>query len=339
MSIRAATRERIEQAHRYSAFYRGYLANHLPMALVALDRMGASDAEIARFCAGYVRQLEPMPAAAASIALGDEERFIGRRDAFPAWVDYFERRVASEGAPSVLGEWADRLVTGIGTAAFHGAIRTAYALESGSRAELAHALAYWVAAFERIGVTADPSGTASPAEAMAAMSRDPDYAGRRPAGAGIAGRIASVAARPSFPAHVSQLDPRRLDLDGIADALIHAYAASGDFTILHGVTGCHAFRVIFSSSGITPNALRHLWTALTAAYASCGCPPIEGWVLDGSDRLDWPGIHRKAAACDDEHDVKFAYSCWREWQWRGDDLYRRAGSARVCHALAALAEC
>ena len=34
---------------------------------------------------------------------------------------------------------------GIGAAAFHGAIRTAYALESASRTELAHALAYWAA--------------------------------------------------------------------------------------------------------------------------------------------------------------------------------------------------
>jgi hypothetical protein len=32
---------------------------------------------------------------------------------------------------------------------------------------------------------------------------------------------------------------------------------------------------------------------------------------------------------EDEHDIKLAYSCWREWQHRGDDLYRRAASARV----------
>ena len=40
MSVRPATRQRIEAAHRFSAFYRGYLANHLPMALVALDAHG-----------------------------------------------------------------------------------------------------------------------------------------------------------------------------------------------------------------------------------------------------------------------------------------------------------
>ena len=44
MSVRAATLRRIEDAHRFGGFYRGYLAHHLPMALVALDRMGAADA-------------------------------------------------------------------------------------------------------------------------------------------------------------------------------------------------------------------------------------------------------------------------------------------------------
>jgi len=31
--------------------------------------------------------------------------------------------------------------------------------------------------------------------------------------------------------------------------------------------------------------------------------------------------------------VKLVYSCWREWQRTADETYRRAASARVCHAL------
>jgi hypothetical protein len=46
-----------------------------------------------------------------------------------------------------------------------------------------------------------------------------------------------------------------------------------------------------------------------------------------------------AVCCDDEHDVKLAYRCWREWQARGDDLYRRCASARVCEALAEMELC
>jgi hypothetical protein len=76
-------------------------------------------------------------------------------------------------------------------------------------------------------------------------------------------------------------------------------------------------------------ALRDLWSAIVAAYIGAGAPPVEGWGLHGSDGLDWEEIHARAVKREDEHDIKLAYSCWREWQHRGDDLYRRAASARV----------
>jgi hypothetical protein len=66
-----------------------------------------------------------------------------------------------------------------------------------------------------------------------------------------------------------------------------------------------------------------------ATYIGAGAPPVEGWALKGDDSLDWPAIHARAVKREDEHDIKLAYSCWREWQHRGDDLYRRAASARV----------
>jgi hypothetical protein len=117
MSVRPATVARIEGAHRFSAFYRGGLANHLPMALVALDAMGAQNA---------------------------------------AWVAYFERR-------------------------------------------------------------------------------------------------------------------------------IRAYAATGNFTLLHGVTACHAARLLARFARDRDAALRRLWAALVAAYMGEGCPAPGGWALAGSD--------------------------------------------------------
>jgi hypothetical protein len=145
--------------------------------------------------------------------------------------------------------------------------------------------------------------------------------------------MGKAASAPSFASCVARLDPRELRIDAFASALIRAYGATGDFTLLHGVTGCHAFSrlaPLFPDAGA---ATLHLWTAIVAAYMASGSPPVEGWRLAGSDALDWPAIHAHAVACDDEHDVKFAYSCWRKWQESDDDLYRRAASARVAHAV------
>ena len=99
--------------------------------------------------------------------------------------------------------------------------------------------------------------------------------------------------------------------------------------MLHGVTGIHAFRILAPYASDPAAALRDLWSALLATYVGTGSPPVLGWGLKGDDTLDWPAIHARAVGRDDEHDIKLAYSCWREWQHRGDDLYRRVASARV----------
>ena len=332
MSIAAATRARIEGAHRFGAFYGGYLANHLPMALVALEAMGAGDAGIARFQSRYESKLEPLGTAPEAIDPGDEYRHLGEQAAFPSWVEYFANRIAADGVARVLSQWTDRLSSGIGSGAFHGVIRTAYALESGSNREMAHALAYWASAFEEGGHATAVRGTATPAQVLASIARNPRFAGRRFAGASIAERTRNARSRPDFAALVARADPDRLNLESIAAALIGGYGASGNFTILHGVTGCHAFRLLAPHMHDEPAARAYFWNAIVAAYVGCGSPPVEGWRLEGRDDLDWREIHRRAVACDDEHDVKLAYSCWREGLHYRNDHYRRVASAVVCAA-------
>lgn len=339
MSARAATRLAIEAAHAHDAFYKGYLASHLPMALAALDAMGADDAVIAAFATRYGAQLEPIRASALALVPGEERAHLGSSAAYPAWVGHFEGRLARAGAGAVLREWCPVLLEGVAGGAFHGIIRTAYAVELGSDAELAHALAYWAASWQSLGPPPAPAGSLAPLEVLARVAADSRFAGQRAAGRNIAERTAAAAGSEALHQHVAATDSARLDLDGIARALIAAYCASGDFTVLHGVTGCHAARVLRPYLGRSGPTLPTLWHALVAAYAGSGCPPVRGWALEGNDGLPWPAILERAVACHDEHDVKLAYTCWREWQRTGDASYRRAASARVCHALRETAAC
>ena len=329
MGVSADARDRIEAAHRYGAIYRGGLASHHPMAIVALDSMGATAADLEAFEVRYVSQLEPIQHAVVEIQPGDEAAHFGSPRAFPEWVAYFGSAIAREGEVEVLRRWIDRLTPALAAGGFHGAIRTAFALESEARDELAHALAYWAAAYETLPAAPPPSGTQSPQEVLAALSCDPAHAGKRLPGNGIVARAFAAASLPCFGTHVASIDPGQLALDAIAIALLRAYAASGNFTLLHGVTGTHAFRLLAPYTSDSGAALQDLWSSVVAAYLGAGAPPVEGWGLEGSDALDWPAIHARAVRREDEHDIKLAYSCWREWQHRGDDLYRRVASARV----------
>jgi len=329
VGVSAGARERIEAAHRYGAIYRGGLASHHPMAIVALDAMGATAADLDAFEARYVPQLEPRARAVVDIQPGDEAAHLGSPRAFPEWVAYFSAAIERDGEGEVLRRWIDRLTPAVAAGALHGAIRTAFALESEARDELAHGLAYWAASYEIMPAVPPLTGTRSPEEVLAVLSRDPACAGRRLPGRGIVSRAVAAARLPDFGTHVASLDPEQLALDAIAKALLRAYAASGDFTMLHGVTGTHAFRLLAPYASDSGAALNDFWTAVVAVYLGAGAPPVEGWGLEGSDALDWPAIHARAVRRKDEHDIKLAYSCWREWQHRGDDLYRRAASARV----------
>jgi hypothetical protein len=145
--------------------------------------------------------------------------------------------------------------------------------------------------------------------------------------------LKNAAKHPEVTAFVARVDPAKLSVDSLAAAVIRVYAASNDFTMLHGVTGTHAFGLLAAYAASPTRALGHFWQALVAAYLGAGSPAVEGDALAGNAALGWPQIHALAIQCSDEHDVKLAYSCWREGARTGDDLYRRVASSRVCHAL------
>jgi hypothetical protein len=88
-------------------------------------------------------------------ALGDYHRL-------PEWIGYFSHAIDEDGWPAVLATWAPRLMPGLSTALFHGAIRTAHAVRAidavdtpPRRGELARALGYWAARY-REGQPASP---------------------------------------------------------------------------------------------------------------------------------------------------------------------------------------
>ena len=115
-------RQRLDDGLVYAALYRGVLSNHLPMALIALERMGASADQLHAFQTHYAKRLEPQTTPRPPRSLAD----------------------------------LDRLAEGIGGAAFHGLIRLAFALESGHEPEQQAALDAWHQSYLPLGRTRVP---------------------------------------------------------------------------------------------------------------------------------------------------------------------------------------
>ena len=122
------------------------------MALLALQRLGASEARIDNFAERYVRRLEPAP---DCTTWSNSERWqnrLGTRDAWPAYRTLFGEWIGRAGSDEVLAQVLPTLMAGCGAAAFHGIIRTAYAVHSGHDRELADGLAYWACRHLPLGV-------------------------------------------------------------------------------------------------------------------------------------------------------------------------------------------
>ena len=94
----AATQDGLERAvawsRQWSAEFPFCLANHLPMVLVALHRMGASDERLEAYCHIYHKQngLVPVPQPIGEITRDNWREFLGQREREGGLSHFLRRR-------------------------------------------------------------------------------------------------------------------------------------------------------------------------------------------------------------------------------------------------------
>ena len=322
-------RQQLDLSARYDAEYSNNLSSHLPMALTALARLGADDARLAAFAERYATRLRPAPAAEPwpggepwKSRLGDPRAWPAYRSLFNEWIDH-------EGAPAVLAQALPALLRGVGAAAFHGPIRSAYALAAGHSHELADALAYWACRWFALGDMPAGGRQRDPAAVLAQMQIAKP---KRPL---IAERMALVAEQPAFMRAAAGLQiDGETTLPQLATLAACLYAASDNFTVLHLVTSAHAMRVLLP--WIEPDeqtaALGHYWLAYAAGHAASGLNDNGRSTLPRAPLVPWPALIERALASDDDHLIKLIDSCREQERAYGGAVWREAASRAVASA-------
>lgn len=321
----AVLHELLDTGLRYAPEYRGGLSNHLPMALVALHRLGASGDRLREFFERYTARLALAPPAAAPLA--DWQDGLGRFSAYAELHAVVAQRVQAEGAPATLQALLPVLMEGVGAAAFHGLIRTAYGVEAGHDGELAIGLAYWAARHLPLPAP-EPAvpAQADPARWLAALRAEIDV---HIEGGLIFEQMRAVARQPAFARHAQALVIDSGTLPRLADLAAQRYAATRHFTVLHLVTSAHALRLLLPA---LPEAAR--LAALRAyARAFAAGAMASGIALDTPPRpdpgLDWPAIVDRARASNDDHVIKLVHSCREEAAVYGEGARRHAAALAV----------
>ncbi len=278
---------------------------------------------------------------------------LGRIDAFETLRQALTHIATRDGLAATLAAALPLLMPGVAAVALHGLIRSAHGVAAGHDDELVSGLAYWAARHALLV----PPGTAGPGPAtrslaawLAGLQALPMPVGtlsnriqqRMLAHAGVAG-FATVAGALALD-------------DGTLDALAqHAaglYAASGNFTVLHLVTGCQAMRVLLPWLADGPAALRPFSIAAAAVLRASGLRQIE---VAGPSRgqsanstaspadnppnnptgappatpLPWAETVRRAIANDDEHVIKLVQACRCHHAATGAAVFQAAASRAV----------
>ena len=311
-------RSLIADSRRFSTTYGAGFFNHLPMALLALERLGGDEARLRQFAAFYEKRLrlqdlgEPLPH-------DDWREALGKRRYESALAAKFEEDVRSRGSVALLRDVVPHLTTGLASEAFHGAIRTAYAVDSGDDVDVAGALASWVTGFSELPGASGEKRFASAADAFAAIASDDRFAAPIE-GRGIDVRIAKVNMLPAFDNYRSSI--ASLVLPDLAMIAPRIFIATGDFVALHLVTACHATRVL--ERFLLPSAIEVLANAMLAAYIVIGRPPLAATITD-----DGADLALLAVNSDDDHDLKLVYSCFQEEAHYKSGLHRTAAAVRL----------
>src|SRR3954447_3511255 len=315
--ISETCRSLIAESRRFSTTYGAGFFNHLPMALLALERLGGDEARLREFAAFYEKRLrlqtpgEPLPN-------DDWRAALGQRRYEVALAAKFDDDVRTRGADALLRDIVPHLTAGLASEAFHGAIRVAYAVDSVDDVDVAPAFAAWVTGFSELSGAAAEKRFASAAEAFAAIAADDRFA-KMIDGRSIDGRLAKVNALPAFAGYRSSI--ANVALPDLATIAARIFIATGDFVALHLVTACHAVRVL--QRYLPPPVLDGLANALLAAYVAIGRPPLAAAMLDDGD------VESRAAKSDDDHDLKLVYCCLQEEAHYNSGFHRTAAAVRL----------
>ncbi|HEX8788007.1 MAG TPA: questin oxidase family protein, partial [Telluria sp.] len=118
-------------------------------------------------------------------------------------------------------------------------------------------------------------------------------------------------------------------LSEIARFGLDAYWEREDFTLLHIVTGCHAFRIVQRFVNDRALARRYLWQAALAAWLTVVTAPART-----AGRTDWrePGqeaIAAQARLSSDDHVIKLCHTALCEYREYGDRRYLRAAARKL----------
>ncbi|MGB3501535.1 MAG: questin oxidase family protein [Mesorhizobium sp.] len=311
------------------------LANHLPMILEGIARMGASAKRLEEFAAFYIADchVPPQPAATRPIDRQDWTAGFGDRSREGDYRAFFQGEVQRLGAHSAILTYLPTLIPGVAASATHAMMRLAYAVMRNDPVEVANALGYWSATYLAL-----PSplrdGRECPIELLLSLRNEPKLTRIDPGSTLLWRWIKATGETPEFQAKLGRIQRDEHLLEKMRGASLTFYAGTMSFEALHALTGCHWIRLIRQAAGNHYIALAsHFWEVVMSLYGKVDLPALPS-AAEVDDIRNAPSasieaIAAAAVASNDEHDHSLCFSALEEFRHYGDRLYLVLASRRM----------
>ncbi|CAM5771635.1 hypothetical protein LMIY3S_03574 [Labrys miyagiensis] len=313
------------------------LANHVPMVLVALDRLGAPPQRLEEWYEQYraANGLVPMPPPVAPIRRANWQEALGDRSREADYRAFFVGEVGRLGIATAIRTYLPRLTDGVAASATHPLMRLAYGVLAQNGQEVGTALGYWATCYLPLpaatGATPDTDDPAAILADIGTIEGVRDYKTETDL---LWHNIRAVASLPGFRPVVDRLafDEHRTP-SRMAGTALALFAATMDFSALHAVTGLHWLRLVSPHLERKDPLYRAFWQVIASLVPKIGFPVLPTAVeLEEMRRRKAPGwdaIKQAAIASNDEHDVSLVFSSLQEEAVWHDPLYRVVAARRV----------
>jgi len=309
MKLSTYCNELISESQKYKPTYaNGHLAIHLPMSLIALDKMGASKEQLSRFYSHSITKLDKRENTNA-LKISSLSQELGNKESFEEYVLYFKNQLLNKSISIVIEEALVILVKGISASAFHPAIRLSYAIEINNTDEIIFSLASW--ASEYLFFDNKFHSSSIGLEQMLA-ERNTISVELNFSPGNIVDRMQEIT--NSLNDKQINFQENSLTLNEIREFCIKKFHIRNNFTLLHTVTICKALDIINEYIIDKKSFLNYVNEAILIAMLSTGI----NFSL-AKEKLEikfssWEEVKQKALNSNNDHVVKLVYTCWLEYE-------------------------
>jgi hypothetical protein len=332
------TTQLVARARQHSVEFAPFMANHLPMILVALDRLGASRGRLEAYFDTYSaanRLVEVDVPQVGCIDRSNWREFLGDRSRETDFRAFFAAQVHRLGARQVQDTYLAVLAPGVAASALHALMRLGYANLAADAEEVGVGLAYWATAFLPLANPGSRVATIQdPMEVLLGLRSRLTRTPPKPDIDLLWHFMRATAELPEFAPVPGALIMTPETLPRLRRVSLILLASTMTFEALHAVTGCHWLRLLPPQCPATFDIQSAFWTAIVSVYPKIGMPlPLGEEAIEAMRHApsipEWAEIASAAIRRDDEHDISLTFSAREEWAFTQDRLYQVVAAKRL----------